>query len=82
MLPANVFAAVTQSLHIGHHNVGFVLLIFIRVCVDVIVLGSDVFLTSNACPCPKPMLGTCNYSVLYSGDLLPSLAVVDWNRLS
>ena len=50
MPPADVFAALTQSFHVGHHNVGFVLLIVIRVYVGVIILASDVPLTSNACP--------------------------------
>ena len=50
MLAADVFAALTQSFHIGHHNVWFVLLIFIRVCVDVISLSPGVLLASDACP--------------------------------
>ena len=49
MLPADVLAALTQSFHIGSHNVWFVLLTVIRDCAGVIVLGSDV-LTSNVCP--------------------------------
>ena len=54
MLPADIFAALTQSFHVGHHSVGFVLLIVIRVYVGVIVLGSTVLLTSNACPVQSP----------------------------
>ena len=54
MLPADVFAALTQSFHIGHHNIGFVLLVVIRVYIGVIVHGSVNLLASNACPVQSP----------------------------
>ena len=54
MLLADAFAALTQSIHVGHHYVGFVLLIVIRVYVGVIVFASDVLPTSNACPVQSP----------------------------
>ena len=53
MLAADNFAALTQSFHTGHHNVGF-FLIFIRVCVDVILSSPGVLLDSDDCPFQSP----------------------------
>ena len=53
MLPADVFAGLTQSLCVGHHNVGYVLLVAIRAHVGV-VLCSPVLLGSNVCPIQSP----------------------------
>ena len=53
MLAADVFAALTQSFHKGHHNVEFVL-IFIRVYVDVIFSSPGVLLASDVCPVQSP----------------------------
>ena len=54
MLPVDVLEAPTLSFHVGPNYVGFILIVTIRVLVDVIVLGSIVLLTSNACPVQSP----------------------------
>ena len=77
MLPADVFAALIQSFHIGHHNVEFVLLIVIRVYGGVMVLGSDVLLTSNACPVQNPywVLAIIQYFIQVIFFLLQQLLI-------
>ena len=65
MLAADVFAALAQSFHIGHHDVGFVLLTFIRVCVDVIFPSPYVFLASYACPVQSPCWYLQLFNVLF-----------------
>ena len=53
MLAADVFAALTQTFHIGYHNVRFVLLTVSGR--HVVVLASVVILLPNVCPVQSPI---------------------------
>ena len=54
MFPADVFAALTHSFHVGHNYIGFILVVASIVLVDVIVVSSVVFLLFSVCPVQSP----------------------------